>query len=154
MSMTLGLLRNAPNVAGLEQGADYGKLLASLHRLATLVEREWEALPVEQREALKAFAYFAIEPPKDIKTRVSLAIGRVSMAFRMLRGNEEEIAQLVLATHRLVHAVLDAVERENAAYVSELSERLAQLDPSRLDQLPKLPESESERRAWLEKLLD
>jgi len=149
----LGLLKGMPHLVGLEEEARRGRLITGLHRLAVEVEANWEALPEHRREALKAFAYLALDPPRDLKTRLTLGLGRLTMAFRMLRGDEEEIAQLVLAAHRLIHAVLDAVERENPDYAAELADRLRQLDPEQLRGLPEVPGSESERREWIEGLL-
>lgn len=149
----LGLLKAMPHLVGLEEEAREGQLLAGLHRLAAQVEEAWDTLPEEQKQALTAFAYLAVDPPRDWRTRLSLALGRWGMALRMIRGDEEEVAQLILAAHRLIHAVLDAIERENPIYGEELDRRLAELNALQPDQLLEVPGSEPARREWLEGLL-
>lgn len=153
MSTVAGLLNAYARELGLSKRASPSELPARLERLANEVETRWAELEPEDREALAAFAYAAIEPPRNPWLRLRGFINRMRLALRLIRGEEEEVGKMILASYQLVEAVLSAIEREDPAYLAELRETLRESRNAPATALKELPATESERRAWFEQLL-
>ena len=149
MSAVAGLLNAYAQELGLSKGASHSELPARLERLANEVETRWAELDPEDRGALAAFAYAAIEPPRNPWLRLHGFINRIRLAFRLIRGEEEEVGKMILASYQLVEAVLSAIEREDPTYLAELRETLRESRNAPATAFKELTATELERRAWL-----
>lgn len=104
------------------------RLTQKLDRATAKVEKHWEELSSEEREAYTHFAYVVIEHPDEEQNKVRRLLDRSRSAWNLfliaLKGEQEAYVEYKVAGRRLVEVILDAVERENLAYQETLTETL------------------------------
>lgn len=92
-----------------------------------MVEKGWDKLSEEEREAFSDLAYSVIEPSNSIRFNFPTLIFRFQMAIDILRGQQETILEAALSVQRLVDAILNAIEQENPEYQKHIAESVEEV---------------------------
>ncbi len=90
------------------------------HRIAYRVETGWADLPEEARINLKNLAYDLIEPARGFRGALSKLLGQMSLAIIALTGQTDALYEYLVASKRLVNAILGAIEQESSIYKQTL----------------------------------
>lgn len=120
-------------------------------RIAYCVETRWAQLPDDARVQLKKLAYELIDPPRGLHNRGKRFLGHVILAFVVLRGEVDALYEYLAAVHRLVNAILSAVENEQRGYEEALA---AAVDSALADSDLGKPLDAEGIRVWLSAVSD
>ena len=81
--------------------------------LATTVEENWAYLSEEQRELLADFAYEAIDPPSDMRSKLQAFLSCCYGAWMILQGERDAFVAYASAIDRLTNAIVLASELDS-----------------------------------------
>lgn len=131
----------------------FEQLAAKARRLTHQVKQQWSNLSVEDREELKNFAYYWLEP-SAAKGLFSLKLNIqaiIYFLFLRLTNQMEAFTSCMRALNILSETILDTATRHDPSYQAVLSDTLEQLYlcPDQGEELK--PE---ETRDWLRSLSD
>ncbi|MDZ8104710.1 MAG: hypothetical protein RM338_03680 [Nostoc sp. DedQUE12a] len=132
--------------------SDFEQLTGKIRKLTHRVKQEWSNLSVEDREGLKEFAYYWLEPSAQgvfcLKSKIWTII---YFLFLHVTNQMEAFRSCVKAMDTLVETILDAVERQDPNYQAVLSDTLEQLYSGTIQGRELKPE---ETRDWLRSISD
>lgn len=90
--------------------------------LATAVEKKWDDFSAQERELLKALIYTSIINQDGTEGFVASLRTRLSLAWILIRGETDALADYLNALIRLKNAVLGAIEKEHPNYEQTMAE--------------------------------
>lgn len=92
------------------------------------VERSWEEIPPEVRQALAELARDLATPPNSLSAKLQAVVEGVKLGIGIARGQitREELGEFIHAVNRLMRAVNNRLEAEDPAFQEALRKALAE----------------------------
>ncbi len=84
--------------------------------LAEEVEKNWKNFSPEQRNLLEAIIYNSIADDSGIRSLILSFRVRFSLAWILIKGEIDVLADYLNALNKLKNAVLTAIEKEHSEY--------------------------------------
>lgn len=136
----------------ISSSTKFEKLTAKARRLTHQVNQEWNNLSTEDREELKDFAYYWLEPATQGVSSLKLTV-RAIIYYLFLRvtNQTEAFRSCMRALNTLSETILDAATRHDPSYQAVLSDTLEQLYSGTVQSKELKPE---ETRDWLRSVSD
>lgn len=89
------------------------------------VQREWDQLPPEKREAYAHLVYAALDfqnkKPIGVRPLYRRAVAAFNLFLITLKGEQEAWVEYSIAFRQFLDAILDAIERGDSAYQETLA---------------------------------
>lgn len=129
--------------SGKSKNSYFGKIAHQLKETQKDVDTHWDKLSDEERESLKSFAYVVFNPANDHSSSKKNSWKRLSCRWKtrfylilaIVTGQIEVVIEACFAGIKLAHAIIDAVEREEAGLTALFLDKImedAENDPSKL----------------------
>lgn len=128
---------------GKSKNSYFGKIAHQLKKTQKDVDTRWDKLSDEERESLKSLAYAVLNPANDDSSSKKNSRKRLSRRWKIqfhlvlaiVTGQIEVVIEACFAGVKLAHAIMDAVEREEAGLTALFLDKImedAENDPSKL----------------------
>lgn len=129
--------------SGRSKNSHFGKIAHQLKETKKVVETRWDELSDEERESLKSLAYTVFNPPNDensdrLRSWKHLLVkwkNYLQLIVVIATGQIEAVVEAYFAVFRLAHAIIDAVETEEAGLTATFLDKImedAESNPSKL----------------------
>ena len=121
----------------------FGKIAHQLKETQKDVDTRWDKLSDEERESLKSLAYTVFNPANDDSSSKKNSLERLArrweirfhLILAIVTWQIEVVFEAYFAVFKLAHAIMDAVEREEAGLTALFLDKImedAENDPSKL----------------------
>lgn len=128
---------------GKSKNSYFGKIAHQLKKTKKDVDTGWDKLSDEERESLKSLAYTLLNPVNSDSSSKKNSWKHLSRRWEIqfqiilaiVNGQIEVVLEACLAGMKLAHAIMDAVEREEAGLTALFLDKImedAENDPSKL----------------------